>query len=844
MPSLRSSGVRILLVLLALSVVGAVAGAGVIYFTLLRDLPEMDSVAEYAPPVTSRVLDRNGELIGEFYDERRMLVPYEAVPRHTVLAFVAGEDAAFFRHTGLDYMGILRAAWVNLAAGGEVKQGGSTITQQTVKGLLLTPERKIQRKIKEMVLAQRLEQKLSKEDILFLYLNQIYFGQGAWGIGEAARTYYGKHVSELTVSESALLAGLPQRPSAYSPTSNPKAAERRRRYVLQRMRVEEFIDEETFRAALDEQPEFVPVSERTKAQVGAYFVEEVRRRLYETVGSELVLRGGLTIETTLDLELQKEATASIRGRLEQLDRRQGWRGPIEVGTPDALEVAVAKVAEENGLVPGVDDDGEPTEAPGLRNNVPLKGVVVEVSPKKDTARVAFAPDQVATVSLADVKWARKPDPKQKPRSVRHIESIFQAGQIARFQIKPAEGDEEGLVRPGRRLEAVIHQTPIVEGALLSFDVATGAVRALVGGYDYSRSEFDRATQARRQAGSSFKPIIYSAALDKDYTPASILVDRPVVYEDPESGFVWRPQNYSRKFLGRLPMREALARSVNNATIHLFRDLRVNYVIDYARRLGIQSPLAKDLSLALGSSGVTLLENTRAYAVFASGGRQVLPTFITAVFDREGNKILGTQVLGNIPEVPEWRPSSPEDAELARIVENLEGGDAAEPGTRRKQIISPQLAYLTTDLLRAAVFDVQGTGRGARELGRPVGGKTGTTNFGGDVWFIGYSPDVVTGVWVGYDEKRVLGKGETGGSTALPIWRDYMKAALAGFPKRDFPVPSGIVFARVERETGMLADAGSEDTYLQGFVEGTEPTQTAKAATRGTERGRLLRLDQF
>lgn len=854
MPTLRSRGIRILLVLLTLSVAAAVIGAGVIYVTLLRDLPEMDSIAEYNPPLTSRVLDRNGKLIGEFYDERRMLVPYEAIPRHTLLAFVAGEDAAFFRHTGLDYMGILRAAWVNLAAGGEVKQGGSTITQQTVKGLLLTPERKIQRKIKEMVLAQRLEQKLSKEDILWLYLNQIYFGQGAWGIGEAARTYYGKHVSELTVSESALLAGLPQRPSEYSPTSNPKAAERRRRYVLQRMRVEEFIDEETFQKALDEPTVLALPEERVEAQVAAYFVEEVRRRLYETVGSELVLRGGLTIETTLDLELQRRAADAVRDGLDSLDRRQGWRGPERTVGTDELDAAIAEVAVANGLVPSPveDDEAEAPDvaaAPGtlpVPTDAPLRAVVVDVSAGDDTARVALAPDVFARVKLGDVRWARRPDPSKRPRSVRHVEEIFQVGQVARFRVKPAKGDPDGVAADGRALEAVLHQTPIVEGALLSFDVDDGSVRALVGGYDYRRSEFDRATQARRQAGSSFKPIIYAAALDRDYTPASILVDRPVVYEDPESGFVWRPQNYSRKFLGRLPMREALARSVNNATIHLFRDLKVNYVIDFARQLGVQSPLARDLSLALGSSSVTLLEMTRAYGVFASGGRQVLPTFVTAVIDREGQKILGTQVLGNVPEVVEWSPSdaTAADAELARIVEDLESDGGGEANARRKQVISPQLAYLTTDLLRAAVFDPRGTGSGARELGRKVGGKTGTTNFGGDAWFVGYSPDVVTGVWVGYDEKRVLGKGETGGRTALPIWREYMQAALTEHPKRDFPVPSGIVYSRVDRETGLLADRSSKDSYLQAFAEGSEPTETAKQASRGGERGRLLRLDQF
>jgi penicillin-binding protein 1A len=863
MPS-RSRGIRILLTLFVIAVVGGTVGLGVIYFTLLRDLPEMKDVAEYHPPLTSRVLDRKGQLIGEFYDERRRLVAYEDVPRHTVLAFVAGEDANFFQHEGIDYVGILRAAWVNLAAGGEVKQGGSTITQQTVKGLLLTPERKLQRKIKELILARRLEQRLSKEDILYLYLNQIYFGQGAWGIEEAARTYFGKPALELSVSESALLAGLPQRPSDYSPTSNPRAAERRRRYVLQRMRVEGFIDEETFRTELGNPPKLKPPQDRVDARVAAYFVEEVRRLLYAAIGSDLVLRGGITVTTTLDLDLQREATAAVRSGLEELDQRQGWRGPESTLSPETLSDAVVELGKLNELIAEVEapieDDPEVAEAlaavspvtpaepepVAIPTRTPLRGVVLAVNPKDDTARVAFAPDIEATVRLADVRWARKPDPSKRPSSVREIEHIFQVGQAASFQILPDDADRDDVAAADRPLFASLSQAPLAEGALLSFDLETGGVRALVGGYDYRRSEFDRATQARRQAGSSFKPLIYAAALERDYTPASILVDRPVVYEDPDSGFVWRPQNYSRKFLGRLPMRAALAQSVNNATIHLFRDLRTNNVIEFARRVGIESPLARDLSLALGSSSVTLLEMTRAYAVFASGGEQVLPTFITAVHDREGEPILGTQILGSVPEVDEWRPEqeTPEDAELARIVERLEAGEEAGQPARRKRVLSPQLAYLATDLLRAAVFDTNGTGRGARELGRKVGGKTGTTNFGGDAWFVGFSPDVVTGVWVGYDEKRVLGKGETGGRTALPVWRAYMKHALAEYPNRDFPVPSGIVFTRVDPETGLLASAGTENAYLQAFAEGTEPTQTAKQASRGGERGKLLRLDEF
>jgi len=529
MASLRSRGLRILLVLLGLSVVAAVGGAAVVYLTLLRALPDLESVADYRPPLTTRVVDREGRVIGEFYDERRFLVPYEAIPRHVVLAFVAGEDAAFFRHEGLDYAGILRAAWVNLLAGGEVKQGGSTITQQTVKGLLLTPERKIQRKIKEMILARRLEQDFSKEDILWLYLSQIYFGQGAWGIGEAARTYFGKHVSELTVSEAALLAGLPQRPSDYSPVSNPEAAERRRRYVLQRMRAEDFIDEETFREALDSSPALREDDDEVR-QAAAYFLEEVRRHRYDTAGSEQVLRGGLTVETTLDLELQREAQRAVSEGLRELDRRQGWRGPRTTVPPEAMESTLAELAASNGLVPespepaeadaGGDAEAtadaeapEATEAAPVRvpTGRPLEGLVTEVDRGRDTARVAFAPGIEATVRLADVRWATRPDPTRRPRNARGIEEVFSVGMVARFRVEPddggegGDGDEGGWADPARPLVATLHQEPLAEGALLSFEVDSGAVRSLVGGYDYHRSVYNRAVQACRQPGSMLRP---------------------------------------------------------------------------------------------------------------------------------------------------------------------------------------------------------------------------------------------------------------------------------------------------------------------------------------------------
>ncbi|HEY8156375.1 MAG TPA: PBP1A family penicillin-binding protein [Myxococcota bacterium] len=857
-----SRALRILLAaggLLALVGIGAALG---VYLVFVRDLPDLRSLSDYHPALASRVVDRHGQTIGEFFSERRRLTPLESVPPHVVNAFVAGEDSAFFEHKGIDFSSILRAAWVNLRTGGEIKQGGSTITQQMVKGLLLSPERTYRRKIRELILAWNIERHFSKQEILYLYLNQIYFGHGAYGIGEAAETYFGKDVSQLSVSEGAQLAGLPKAPSRYSPYANPEAAEQRRRYVLDRMLEEQLIDATTHAAAVAELPRTRELTEADQVWEMAYFTEEVRRRLFDALGSDVVLRGGLVIETTLDSELQRAAVAAVRRGLVELDQRQAYRGPLRKLAAAAIEAELLRIGEENGLIqpapaaeeaaaspaPPPPPAATPAAAPGetwawpvgsrkgarpidsRTGKPPLLGVVRSVDRAAQIARVAFAPGREAVVTLADVSWAREPDPDSAPHPVESIERVFRAGDVARFlPVETAAANPDGGLR-----RVMLFQEPTVEGALLSFDAASGEILALVGGWDFDRSQFDRATQARRQPGSAFKPIIYAAALAKGYTASSILYDRPVVYVDETSGFVWRPQNYGKSFYGPITLREALARSVNNATVHLFRDIGVDYVISFARSLGIQSPLQRDLSLALGSSGLSLLELTRAYGVFAAGGHQVVPTFIRRVTDGSGQLLLEKVALPDapLPELP---------VESAAPIDVVAAGSAppeAAPG------LSPDQAYLATDLLRAVITDPQGTGGRARELGRPIAGKTGTTNEQADAWFIGYSPDVVTGVWVGHDESRFLGWGETGARAALPIWMEYMHAALDPRPARDFPVPEAIVFARIDRKTGLLADASSSNSVFQAYLAGAEPTESVRAAEDTSESSRQLRMDSF
>ena len=751
-------------------------------------------------------------------------------------------------------MSILRAAWVNLRAGGEIKQGASTITQQMVKGLLLSPERKFRRKIREMILAHRIEQHFSKQEILYLYLNQIYFGHGAYGIGEAARTYFDKPASELTISEGALLAGLPKAPSRYSPLVNPEKSEQRRQYVLERMRADGVLDEATYAAARADVPVLREPSTKDR-DAAAYFTEVVRRFLFDQLGGSAVLEGGLRVETTLDIALQTEAVAALQDGLRSLSKRQGYRGPLRRVAPEEIEAELAKLAGENGLeTPEADlPDAEtppgtapspaspPVEAPtlALSGEGPFLGIVTEVDAEAKLARIGFGNGVEGFTRIRDARWARTPNPKKAPRRVRDITKVFQVGDVAPFKVR--ELSEEAGDEPGS-LRVALYQEPVVQGALLSVEVASGDVIALVGGYDFGQSQFDRVTQARRQPGSSFKPFIYGAAISKGYTPASIIFDRPVVYTDEASGFVWRPRNYGRSFYGPITLREALARSVNNATVHLFRDVGVDYVIDYARRLGIESDLNRDLSLALGSSDMSLLEITRAYAVFPNGGKRVEPRFITRGADRNGNVLMASQLIGNQLPPLENLDEEPLAPVAATGVPEANGGGATPAGSIR--VISPEEAFLVSDLLRAVVKDADGTGWRLRALRRPVAGKTGTTNDQADAWFLGFSPEIATGVWVGHDESRFLGWGETGSRAAAPIWVRYMKAALAERPRRDFQAPDDIVWARIDRKSGLLADGDGKNTVFQAFLVDTVPKETSRSAATQTEGRRLLRMDDF
>jgi penicillin-binding protein 1A len=805
---------RIVLVLLALGVAGGVSAGVAFQLLILRDLPDLRSLDDYRPNLITRVRAVDGQVIGEFYKERREVVPIERVPAHVVHAFVDAEDDTFYEHEGLDFASILRAAWANLRAGG-IRQGGSTITQQVAKTFLLSSERTYLRKLKDMVLAKRIEDHLDKNEILFLYLNQIYLGSGAYGIQAAAKTYFAKSVDDLTIGEAALIAGLVRAPSRYTPFRNLDTARSRQSYVLRRMYEEGHITEEERLRALEEPLQLSEPGTDRLREMSAFFAEETRRYLVGRFGDTEVLTGGLEVLTTLNVDHQRAAYEAVRNGLRAHDRRLGYRGPLQRVPEEGWPEKIAELTETNGIPP-------------WENGARIRALVVEVDDELEEARLALGEGLETRLRLDDVAWARPRDPKVdgRDRQIDHMRVALKEGYLVLLE-KVAdsvrlEGGEQSTVEL-----FALYQEPLAEGALLSMDVASGHVQAMVGGYSFSRSQFNRAVQSRRQPGSAFKPIIYATALENGYTPATIVYDTPIVYEDLATGARWKPGNYSDRFYGPITLREALARSRNIATIKILRDVGVRPVIRMAGRLGIRSPLVPDLSLALGSSEVTLPELLRAYSAFPAGGEIVDPIFILEVRNREGEVLERNASLfadelepEEAPEPTVHEPRSELERVLSQIRETVGGEDSLGPEV--EQPLDPVTAYLMTDLLRAVVRE--GTGWRIKQLKRPVAGKTGTTNDLFDAWFIGFTPRLLAGTWVGYDVPRNLGKNEAGSRAAGPVFLEYMQKALKDQRPREFEVPRDVVYARIDRKSGLLAAPGTEEALFQSFRDGTAPTK--------------------
>ncbi|MDY6952514.1 MAG: PBP1A family penicillin-binding protein [Thermodesulfobacteriota bacterium] len=752
------------------------------YFYFVKDLPRTSSLEDYRPPIITTVYSDDHQKIAEFYKERRIVVPLSEMPQMLTNAFVAAEDARFYRHKGIDFFSMLRAFLKNIEAG-TIIQGGSTITQQVAKSFFLSPEKSYSRKGREAILAYRIDKALTKEQILHLYLNQIYLGHGAYGVGAAAENYFGKSVSDLNLAECALLAGLPQAPSRYSPFLAPDRAKKRQIYVLQRMTAEGSITPSQAQRAINTP---LDIKERRNWYIEQvpYYTEHVRQHVEEKYGKNVLYREGLQIFTAVNIEMQKMGRAALKDGLKALDRRQGYRGPLNHLEPEEIEGFSQKIQAT-------------LQARPLRPGQILQAVVVAVDDDQQRAIVRMGMEG-GFLHVKEMLWAREPDPEVASRDARvdKVSKVLQRGDVIRVRVK-GKGAETTM------WDLSLEQTPAVEGALLCMESETGHVKAMIGGRDFKVSQFNRATQSRRQPGSAFKPVIYAAALDKGYTPATVIIDSPLVFEDTERAFTWKPRNYEETFYGPTLLRTALARSRNVVTVKILRDIGVDYVIDYAKRLGIHSQLSKDLSIALGSSGVSLMELVRAYSVFSNQGYRVSPHFVTKILDRDGNVL-------------------------------------EESRSERAGVIEESTAYIVTNLLQGVVQ--HGTGRRVKALNRPVAGKTGTTNNLYDAWFVGYTPGYVTGVWVGFDEEKSLGVNETGSRAASPIWLGFMKAILHDKPVRAFPVPEGVVFAKIDTETGLLAIPESKETLFECFKEGTVPTEYTEKVGTVTDPGEFFKTD--
>lgn len=781
------------------------AGAAVIaslalaayFFYLMATLPKVDRLADYKPPIVSQVIGEDGVLVGEFFLERRTVVPVAKIPKKLIQAFVAAEDSNFYQHRGIDYLGVVRAAVKNLISLRK-KEGASTITQQVAKSMLLTPEKKFSRKLKEAILATRMEKRLSKDEILYIYLNQIYLGAGSYGVQLAAETYFAKDVDQLNLAEMAILAGLPKAPNTYSPIKHLDKAKERQSYVLERMVKEGYITQSEADHAKS-LPIFIQSRKKVNGEQSAYFLEQVRIQLEEKYGEDQLYKGGLKIYTTMNAEMQKAAYEGVVNGLKALDKRQGFRGPLQYLAKDKVDEFCRKVEE------GID-------AASLRMGGTYQGVVTALNPAKGDLMVRVG-DRLGTLSRKNMAWAGKVSLLEtygKPEGTKG--KVLTPGSVIEVSVLTPDVNKGGAI-------FALDQEPEAQAALFAMDPKTGAVRAMVGGYDFKKSQFNRAMQAKRNPGSAFKPIIYAAAIDKGLTPATIFDDSPVEYDSGKEKS-WKPKNYDNIYRGPVTMRGALTNSINVVSVKILEQIGVGYAIEYAKKLGITAPLANNLTLALGSSSLTPMELTRAYAVFASGGYRTTPYFVTKVVDGDG------KVLEEI--IP---PVLPTFAQLSSAGKNGEEGavkaeDSLVPAVQSSsltpvQVISSETAYIMTNLMESVV--TSGTGQRARALGRPVAGKTGTTNGMKDAWFVGYVPQLVAGVWVGYDQEKSLGAGGSGGQAAAPIWTDFMQRALGGMPQQGFTPPANLTFALINLRNGRLAKEGSEGSALECFISGTEPT---------------------
>lgn len=768
-----------------------VAGGIYVFVTdLAKDLPDYEVLNAYEPPVTSRIYASDGSLIAEYAKERRLYLPIQAVPDVIKNAFISAEDKNFYSHMGIDLKALGRAILGNIQnyGTGRRSKGASTITQQVAKNFLLTNERSYIRKIKEALLALRIEQAYSKDRILELYLNEIFFGLGSYGIAGAALTYFDKSVHQISLPEAAYLAALPKAPNNYHPFRKTENAIERRNYVLSRMRINGYATDEEVEKAKAVPLGVNPRRRSSYSFAAEYFSEEVRREIVDRYGEDALYEGGLSIRTTLDPDLQRKARKSLQDGLIKFDLARGFRGAIaqvdintDWGKAFGDIKALGDVPEwKLAVVLGVDE----------------KSVRVGIRPKNNVSGALSDERVLGVISQADMKWALKiRDDKKKSHKVKSVSGVLNVGDVV-FVEALGETEKPGAYR--------LRQLPEVSGGIVVMDPHTGRVLAMAGGFSFANSQFNRATQAFRQPGSSFKPFVYAAALDNGYTPSSVVLDAPIKVAQGGDLGTWNPKNYGGKFAGPSTLRLGIEKSRNLMTVRLAKDMGMPLVAEYAKRFGIYDEMQPVLSMSLGAGETTVLRMVAGYSVLANGGKKIHPSFIDRIQDRYGKTIFRHE----------------ERVCEACNVASWEGQDEPEITDNREQVLDPMTAYQITSMMEGVVK--RGTAPVVRKVKAPIAGKTGTTNEEKDAWFVGYSTDLSVGVYIGYDNPRPMGRGQTGGQLAAPIFTDFMIKALDEKKPVEFRVPRGIKLMPIDRKTGLLAQAGQEGVIMESFKPGTSP----------------------
>lgn len=801
--------IRILAALGVMSVVGVLALAGGVVYVLIHfggDLPDYHQLADYEPPVVTRVHAGDGSLLTEFSTEKRLFIPIEVVPRQTIHAFLSAEDKNFYRHPGVDFLGILRASVTNVRnlLTDRRPVGASTITQQVAKNFLLTSEVSYERKIKEAILAFRIERAFSKDRILELYLNEILFGYGSYGLAAASLNYFDKSVDELTLAESAYLAALPKAPYNYHPVRRKRAAIGRRNWVLNQMHENGYITKAEMLEA-QEQPLDVRAPSAHASFRADYFEEAVRRQLARDYGSSDLYGGGLSVRTTLEPKLQAIADRVLHEGLVNYDRRHGWRGPLtQRSISGDWQTRLANVPISTGIKEWI------------------LALVHDV--RADGAVIGFADGDFGYIPFSEMEWARRWIPGQRI-GAKPVDpaAVLSSGDV--IVVEKLKDQDNAVVlesffdaddRPVGQVPSYgLRQIPDVEGALVALDPHTGRILAMVGGFDFKASQFNRATQAHRQPGSAFKTFVYAAALEAGFTPSSLVLDAPFVIDQGAGQGKWKPRNSSNRFYGPSTLRMGLEKSRNLMTVRVAQYIGIDTVIDVSKRFGIGEDMEPTLAYALGAGEVTPIDLTAAYGMLVNGGKRIVPTLIDRIQNRYGETILrhdSRPCTGC--DVDQWHDGMTPPA----IPEN------------REQVIDPRTAYQVVHMLEGVVE--RGTGRRVGTLGMPLAGKTGTTNDSFDTWFTGFSPDLAVGVFVGFDQPRTLGPGEEGSNVAAPIFREFMAAALKDKPAIPFRIPEGVRLVRVNAESGLPARPGESNVILEAFIPGTEPTPGELAVLDG------------